>query len=211
MPPTSHVPGVGRGASNTSTGLMSENLESQPQLRQPLLEWCAWWHVYGRLSRTCNHHARHCGSEETCECKHSSHIAGLLQSRTPAQRTGRLTRSAVTMHVNGQMSAVVAAKTLGGQSITSMTPANPPPVKRLHAWSSRVQTPSLHGHVRLPVRVRKKSSRASRHRRTASCADTHVGQLQKFALALCMHLRTQHKQQRWNRTHTRHTHARKEL
>ena len=52
---TSHVPGVGRGASNTSTGLMSENLASQPQLRQPLLEWCAWWHVCGRMSRTCNH------------------------------------------------------------------------------------------------------------------------------------------------------------
>ena len=99
-------------------------------------------------------------------------------------------RSAVTVHVNGQMSAVVAAKTLGGHSITSMTPASPPPVTRLHAWSSREQTPSLHGHVRLPLRVRKKPSRALRHRRTASCADTHVGQLQKFTLALCMHLLT---------------------
>jgi hypothetical protein len=96
----------------------------------------------------------------------------------------------VTVHVNGQISAVVAAKTLGEHSITSMTPASPPPVTRLHAWSSREQTPSLHGHVRLPLRVRKKPSRALRHRRTVSCADTHVGQLQKFTLALCMHLLT---------------------
>jgi hypothetical protein len=45
-----------------------------------------------------------------------------------------------------------------------------------------MQTPSLHGHVRLPLRVRKKPSHALRHRRTASCADadTYVGQLQKL-------------------------------
>jgi hypothetical protein len=28
---------------------------------------------------------------------------------------------------------------------------------------------------------------------------------------LCMHLRTQHKQQKGSRTHTQHTHARKEM
>ena len=64
---TSHVPGVGRGASNTSTGLMSENLASQPQLRQPLLEWCAWWHACGRMSRTCNQ--RHIPTHGSVEAK----------------------------------------------------------------------------------------------------------------------------------------------
>ena len=180
---------------------MSENLASQPQLRQPLPEWCAWWQVCGRLSRTCTH--RHIPTHGSVEAKKyvsantavtspvsCDHEHGHKASTQDRETHIICCRSAVTVHVNGQMSAVVAAKTLGEHSITSMTPASPPPVTRLHAWSSRVQTPSLHGHVRLPLRVRKKPSRALRHRRTASCADTHVGQLQKFTLALCMHLLT---------------------
>ena len=115
-------------------------------------------------------------------------------------------RSVVTVHVIGQMSAVVAATTVGGHSITSMTFASPAAVTCLHAWSSRMQTPSLHGHMRVPWRVRRKPSRALCHRRSDSCGDTQIGQLQKFTVALRMHLRVQEEEER-KRTHTHaHTH-----
>lgn len=117
-------------------------------------------------------------------------------------------RSVVTVHVIGQMSAVVAATTVGGHSITSMTFASPAAVTCLHAWSSRMQTPSLHGHMRVPWRVRRKPSRALCHRRSDSCGDTQIGQLQKFTVALRMHLRVQEEEER-KRTHT-HAHTHKE-